>query len=150
MSRDIESNKINIQSNHQPNSVKPGNDKLPDQAHQLYLQSMTLINDAIASCNIEGFETAPLVIPQPIGQQTFKAKKIPPQPNFFDLANGIYGQQETLFSETEPETTAQNIPDEQAEMLNQGQSTDPTENTGNINIPQNENISAINDLLNSA
>ncbi|MCL1126093.1 hypothetical protein [Shewanella surugensis] len=77
--------------------------KAPISAELLYEQSMSLINEAITSCGIEGFEGAPLNIPQVINWGELKGSHIPKisDESFFMQANSLFGEQENLFNEPE-------------------------------------------------
>ncbi|WP_298769871.1 hypothetical protein [uncultured Shewanella sp.] len=70
-------------------------------AEELYQQSMSLIDEAIKSCGIEGFEGAALMIPQVIQGNEVNANPIPQlsDQTFFHQAENLFGSQENLFSE---------------------------------------------------
>lgn len=82
---------------------KANDDVAPPSAELLYKQSMSLINEAIASCGIEGFEGAALNIPQVINGQGISGNTISqvPDKSFFKQADSLFGEQENLFSEPE-------------------------------------------------
>ena len=103
-------------------------------AQALYQQSMGLINEAIASCGIEGFSPAPLAIPQMISQDSFNAGQIqqPSQNAFFRQAQSLYGEQgalfgeqEALYVEPEPEPQPEPQADSSAHSEHPGQAAQP-------------------------
>ncbi|WP_299011356.1 hypothetical protein [uncultured Shewanella sp.] len=80
-------------------------------AEALYQQSMSLIDEAIKSCGIEGFEGTALMIPQVIQANEVNTNPLPQlsDQTFFKQAENLFGTQENLFSEqdvTQPDMSA--------------------------------------------
>lgn len=83
-------------------------------AEELYQQSMSLIDEAIKSCGIEGFEGAALMIPQVIQANEVNANPLPQlsDQTFFKQAENLFGMQENLFSDqddAQPDTSSTKV-----------------------------------------
>ncbi|WP_299494666.1 hypothetical protein [uncultured Shewanella sp.] len=106
-------------------------------AEQLYQQSMSLIDEAIKSCGIEGFEGATLAIPQVIQGNDINTHPIPQvsDQTFFNQANRLFGAQENLFNEPEE--------------LNKEMTSDNNEYSQDGSESNDPGLNSINDMFNS-
>jgi hypothetical protein len=143
------------------------------EADLLYAQSLSLLNNAIEECQLDGFQTVESTVPQIFDQQGLMTNSSKEETDFFSLAKQLFEQQAPLFSIedieqqelasslveslnldpviTEHEQNALNqMPENQEDNLQLEQQLEkPIESTAELPVDRDAGLDAINELLNS-
>jgi len=143
------------------------------EADLLYSQSLSLLNNAIEECQLDGFQTVESTVPQILDQQGMMTNTSPNETDFFSLAKQLFEQQAPLFSHeileqqeltdnltdtleaeqlasTNDENTFNIMPEEQAQSLQIEQGIEkPIDSNSEQSVNNDAGLDAINELLNS-
>ncbi len=145
----------------------------PSEAELMYSQSLSLLNNAIEECQLDGFQAVESTVPQVFNQQGMMTNTSMEKTDFFSLAKQLFEQQTPLFSlegleqqELASSLTESLVTEQQPGQNEQRNSNSITEVQGNnqqliqpiekplegnAELPSDNDagLEAINDLLNS-